>query len=103
MSDVLFLLEEQGVAVFMLIVLLVGVGYVGRWFLNTYTKRVDTKYDELFREIAEIKVEVLDNNNKLYGITEKLIQNQRIIGEDVNGIEKSLHTLLKFINKNGKE
>ena len=103
MSDVLFLLEEQGVAVFMLIVLLVGVGYVGKWFLNTYTKRVDTKYDELFREIAEIKVEVLDNNNKLYGITEKLIQNQRIIGEDVNGIEKSLHTLLKFINKNGKE
>jgi len=102
-SDVLFLLEEQGVAVFMLIVLLVGVGYVGRWFLNTYTKRVDTKYDELFREIAEIKVEVLDNNNKLYGITEQLIQNQRIIGEDVNGIEKSLHTLLKFINKNGKE
>jgi len=102
-SDVLFLLEEQGVAVFMLIVLLVGVGYVGKWFLNTYTKRVDTKYDELFREIAEIKVEVLDNNNKLYGITEKLIQNQRIIGEDVNGIEKSLHTLLKFINKNGKE
>ena len=101
MSDVLFLLEEQGVAVFMLIVLLVGVGYVGKWFLNTYTKRVDTKYDELFREIAEIKVEVLDNNNKLYGITEKLIQNQRIIGEDVNGIEKSLHTLLKFINKNG--
>ena len=103
MSDVLFLLEEQGIAVFMLIVLLVGVGYVGKWFLNTYTKRVDTKYDELFREIAEIKVEVLDNNNKLYGITEKLIQNQRIIGEDVNGIEKSLHTLLKFINKNGKE
>ena len=103
MSDVLFLLEEQGVAVFMLIVLLVGVGYVGKWFLNTYTKRVDTKYDELFREIAEIKVEVLDNNNKLYGITEQLIQNQRIIGEDVNGIEKSLHTLLKFINKNGKE
>jgi len=102
-SDVLFLLEEQGIAVFMLIVLLVGVGYVGKWFLNTYTKRVDTKYDELFREIAEIKVEVLDNNNKLYGITEKLIQNQRIIGEDVNGIEKSLHTLLKFINKNGKE
>jgi len=100
-SDVLFLLEEQGVAVFMLIVLLVGVGYVGKWFLNTYTKRVDTKYDELFREIAEIKVEVLDNNNKLYGITEQLIQNQRIIGEDVNGIEKSLHTLLKFINKNG--
>ena len=103
MSDVLFLLEEQGIAVFMLIVLLVGVGYVGKWFLNSYTKRVDTKYDELLREIAEIKTEVMDENNKLYGITEQLIQNQRIIGEDVNGIEKSLHTLLKFINKNGKE
>ena len=102
MSDVLFLLEEQGVAVFMLIVLLVGVGYVGKWFLNTYTKRVDTKYDELLREIAEIKTEVIDENSKLYGITEQLIKNQRVIGEDVNGIEKSLHTLLKYIDKNGR-
>ena len=41
----------------MLIILLIGVGYVGRWFLNTYTARVDRKYAELLREIAEIKVE----------------------------------------------
>ena len=99
--DINGLLSENGLAVTDSIVLLVGVGYVGKWFLNSYTKRVDTKYDELLREIAEIKTEVMDENNKLYGITEQLIQNQRIIGEDVNGIEKSLHTLLKFINKNG--
>lgn len=100
-DDLLFLLSEEGLAVFMLIVLLVGVGYVGRWFLNTYTKRVDTKYEELLREIAEIKVDVLESNNKLYGMAEKLIENQRIIGEDVNAIESSLDTLLKFIKQNG--
>ena len=87
----------------MLIIMLLGVGYVGRWFLNTYTTRVDRKYAELLREIAEIKVEVLESNNKLYGMAEKLIENQRIIGEDVNAIESSLDTLLKFINKNGKK
>ena len=87
----------------MLIILLIGVGYVGRWVLNTYTTRVDRKYAELLREIAEIKVEVLESNNKLYGMAEKLIENQRIIAEDVNAIESSLDTLLKFINKNGKK
>ena len=102
-NDFTYLLEEQGLAVFMLIILLIGTGYVGRWFLNTYTKRVDRKYSELLREIVEIKVEVMDENSKLYGITEQLIQNQRIIGEDINAIESSLDTLLKFINKNGKK
>ena len=102
MTDILYLLDQEGIAVFMLIILLIGTGYVGRWFLNTYTKRVDRKYAELLREIAEIKVEVMDENSKLYSITETLISNQRVIGEDVNGIEKSLDKLLKFINKNGK-
>ena len=36
-------------------------------------------------------------------MTETLISNQRIIGEDINAIESSLDTLLKFINKNGKK
>ena len=85
----------------MLIILLVGVGYVGRWFLNTYTKRVDRKYAELLREIIEIKTEVLASDNKLYETTQQLIENQRIIGEDVNAIESSLDTLLKFIKQNG--
>ena len=87
----------------MLIILLIGTGYVGRWFLNTYTKRVDRKYSELLREIAEIKVDVMESNNKVYNMTETLISNQRIIGEDINAIESSLDTLLKFINKNGKK
>ena len=102
-NDFTYLLEEQGLAVFMLIILLIGTGYVGRWFLNTYTKRVDRKYAELLREIAEIKVDVMESNNKVYNMIEALISNQRIIGEDVNAIESSLDTLLKFINKNGKK
>ena len=102
-NDFTYLLEEQGLAVFMLIILLIGTGYVGRWFLNTYTKRVDRKYSELLLEIAEIKVDVMESNNKVYNMIEALISNQRIIGEDVNAIESSLDTLLKFINKNGKK
>ena len=46
---------------------------------------------------------IIENNNKLYGITEQLINNQRVIGEDVNNIEGSLKMLLAFINKNGKK
>lgn len=102
-DDLMFLLSEEGLAVFMLIIMLIGTGYVGRWFLNTYTKRVDRKYAELLREITEIKIEVMDENSKLYGMVEQLISNQRVIGEDVNAIESSLDTLLKFINKNGKK
>ena len=102
-DDLMFLLSEEGLAVFMLIIMLIGTGYVGRWFLNTYTKRVDRKYAELLREITEIKIEVMDENSKLYGMVEQLITNQRGIGEDVNAIESSLDTLLKFINKNGKK
>ena len=102
-DDLMFLLSEEGLAVFMLIIMLIGTGYVGRWFLNTYPERVDRKYAELLREIVEIKVEVLNSDNKLYGITEQLIENQRVIGEDVNAIESSLDTLLKFISKNGKK
>ena len=102
-DDLMFLLSEEGLAVFMLIIMLIGTGYVGSWFLNTYTKRVDRKYSELLREIAEIKVDVLESNNKVYKMVETLIGNQRIIGEDINAIESSLDTLLKFINKNGKK
>ena len=102
MSDLLYLISEEGIAVFVIVVLLVGIAIFGRWFFEHYTKRVDRKYDELMREIAEIKVEVMNSNNKLYSINEQLIANQRTIGEDVNAIESSLDTLLKFINKDGK-
>lgn len=101
-DSILYLISEEGIAVFIIVALLAGIGVFGRWFFDNYTKRVDTKYSDLMREITEIKVEVLDSNNKLYSINEKLISNQRVIGEDVNAIESSLDTLLKFINKNGK-
>ena len=64
---------------------------------------MDSQFSELLREVAEMQQLIIENNNKLYGITEQLINNQRGIGEDVNAIESSLDTLLKFINKNGSK
>jgi len=103
MGDLFYLISEEGLAVFIVIVLLGGIGAFSRWFATSYTARVDTKYDELMREIGEIKQEVIENNKKIYSMTETLVGNQRIIGEDVNAIESSLDTLLKFINKNGNK
>ena len=103
MSDLLFLISEEGISVFVIVVLLIGIAVFGRWFATNYTARVDSKYNELMREITEIKVEVLNNNMKLYSMTEQLINNQRAIGEDVNNIEGNLNILLKFINKNGSK
>ena len=103
MDSILYLISEEGIAVFVIVALLIGIGFFGKWFFASYTKRVDRKYEDLMREIAEIKVEIISSNEKLYGITETLIGNQRLIGEDVNAIESSLDTLLNFISKNGKK
>ena len=103
MDELLGIIADEGIAVFLLIIVLGGVAYFGKWFISSYTVRVDTKYAELMREITEIKAEVMDSNNKLYSIVEQLIANQRGIGEDINAIESSLDTLLKFINKNGRK
>ena len=103
MSELLYLISEEGLATFFVIILLCGIAVFFRWFATNYTARVDAKYAELMREITEIKAEVMDSNNKLYSIVEQLIANQRGIGEDINAIESSLDTLLKFINKNGRK
>ena len=103
MSDLLFLISEEGIAVFVIVSLLIGIAVFGRWFATNYTARVDLKYNELMREIAEIKIEVMNNNGKLYSMTEQLIHNQNSIQSDINAIESSLDTLLKFVNKNGKK
>jgi uncharacterized protein Yka (UPF0111/DUF47 family) len=95
--DLNALLTENGIAVVVIFAMFVGISYFGKWFLNIYTHKLATNFSELLREIVEIKSEVLESNNKLYGITEKLISNQREIQEDVNAIESSLDTLLKFI------
>ena len=101
--DVSALLTEHGLAVVIIFILFGAISWFARWFFNNYTANLDTQFSELLREIAEVKEEILDNNNKLYGITEKLIANQRLIGEDVNALESSLDTLLKFIKTNGSK
>jgi len=95
--DLNALLTENGIAVVVIFAMFIGISYFGKWFLNIYTHKLATNFTELLREIIEIKSEVLESNNKLYGITEKLISNQREIQEDVNAIESSLDTLLKYI------
>lgn len=102
MSELTYLISEEGISVFIIVVLLGGIAVFGRWFAHHYTQRMDENFSELLREIAEIKAEVMDNNNKLYNITETLIKNSRKTGENIKAIESSLDTLLKFLNKNGR-
>ncbi len=97
MSDLFFLISEESLAVFIIVVLLGGIGIVARWFATYFANRMDNQFSELLREIAEMQQLITENNNKLYGITEKLIANQRLIGEDINALESSLDTLLKYI------
>jgi uncharacterized protein YoxC len=95
--DLNALLTEHGLAVVIIFILFGSIAYFGKWFLNIYTHKLYSQFSELNREIVEVKVEILESNNKLYGITEKLISNQRQIQEDINAIESSLDTLLKYI------
>ena len=90
-------LNEHGLAVVIIFCLFAAISWFARWFFNNYTANLDTQFSELLREIAEIKEEITEENNKLYSIVEKLIANQRVIGEDINALESSLDTLLKFI------
>ena len=102
MDSLLYLISEEGIAVFIIVVLIGGIAVFGRWFAHTYTAKLDVSFSELLREIAEIKQEVIEENGKVYNITESLIKNSRKTGENIKAIESSLDTLLKFINKNGK-
>ena len=95
--DLSGLLSEHGLGVVVILVLFAAIAYFGRWFLNVYTYKLHNNFNEVLREINEMKDEIIENNNKLYSITEKLISNQRLIQEDINAIESSLDTLLKYI------
>tara|TARA_Y100001938_G_C8022632_1_gene396170 strand:- start:761 stop:1063 length:303 start_codon:yes stop_codon:yes gene_type:complete len=99
LGDLLYLISEEGIAVFVIVVLLMGIALFGRWFAHHYIARNDENFNELLREIVEIKTEVLDSNNKTYSIIEQLIKNSRKTGENIKAIESSLDTLLKYINK----
>ena len=102
MTDLTYLISEEGISVFIIVALLGGIAVFGRWFAHNYTAKLDVSFSELLREIAEIKQEVIEENGKVYNITESLIKNSRKTGENIKAIESSLDTLLKFINKNGK-
>ena len=53
-------------------------------------------------EIREMQGEIIEHNNKVYGIVEKLISNQREIQQHINAIESSNDTLISFIKKENK-
>ena len=91
------LLSEHGLAVVIIFCLFGAISWFAKWFFNNYTANINTQFSELLREIAEVKEEIIEENGKLYGIVEQLIKNQRIIGEDINALESSLDTLLKYI------
>ena len=95
--DVSALLTEHGLATVIIGCLFFAISWFAKWFFTNYTANINTQFSELLREIAEVKEEIIENNNKLYSITEQLIKNQRVIGEDINALESSLDTLLKYI------
>ena len=100
MDELLFLISEEGLPTFLVVTFLVGIGIVARWLATQYIHRLDNQFREMLREIAEMQTAILEHNNKVYSIVEKLISNQREIQEDVNAIESSLDTLLSFIKLN---
>ncbi len=97
MSDILYLISEEGLPTFLVVTFLIGIGFIARWLASYFIHRIDSQFSELLREIAEMQTAILEHNNKTYGIIEKLISNQRLIGEDINALESSLDTLLKYI------
>jgi len=100
MDDLLFLISEEGLPTFLVVTFLIGIGIVARWLATQYIHRLDNQFRDMLREIAEMQTAILEHNNKVYSIVEKLISNQREIQEDVNAIESSLDTLLSFIKLN---
>ena len=97
MSDFLYLISEEGLPTFLVVTFLIGIGFVARWFATYFASRMDNQFSEILREVTEMHQSITEHNNKVYGVMEKLISNQRLIGEDINALESSLDTLLKFI------
>tara|TARA_R100000995_G_scaffold81681_1_gene54701 strand:+ start:1740 stop:2048 length:309 start_codon:yes stop_codon:yes gene_type:complete len=102
MDDLLYLISEEGLPTFLVIVFLLGVGIVARWFASYFNANLTNKFDTLDKEIREMQDEITEHNNKVYGIIEKLISNQREIQQHINAIESSNDTLISFIKKENK-
>ena len=83
MGELLFLISEEGLPTFLVIIFLVGVGIVAKWFAGYFNANLTNKFDTLDNEIREIQSEIISHNNKVYGIVEKLISNQKDIQQDI--------------------
>ena len=102
MSDLLYLISEEGLPTFLVIIFLIGVGIVAKWFAGYFNANITNKFDTLDNEIREIQTEITDHNNRLFSIVEKLISNQKNIEQDINALESSTDTLINFIKKENK-
>ena len=101
MDDLLYLISEEGLPTFLVIVFLLGVGIVARWFASYFNANLTNKFDTLDKEIREIQTQITESNNKVYNMVSQLIANQKDIQQDINAIESSNDTLISFIKKNG--
>jgi predicted PurR-regulated permease PerM len=101
MGDLLYLISEEGLPTFLVIVFLLGVGIVARWFASYFNANLNSRFNTLDNEIREMQQAINEHNNKVYGIVEKLISNQKDIQQNINALESSNDTLISFIKKNG--
>tara|TARA_R100000353_G_scaffold22075_2_gene19622 strand:- start:427 stop:735 length:309 start_codon:yes stop_codon:yes gene_type:complete len=102
MDDLLYLISEEGLPTFLVIVFIIGVGIVAKWFASYFNHNLNNRLDTLDNEIREMQDEIVKHNNKVYGIVEKLISNQKNIQQDINALESSNDTLISFIKKESK-
>ena len=86
-------------AVFVIVVLLIGIGIVARWFASYFGNRLDSQFSELLREISEVKNDVQNDFKLLHGVMEDLIKRLQQVDKHTASIDSSLETLLNFIDR----
>ena len=98
------ILTEHGLAVVIIFCLFAAISWFAKWFFNNYTANLDTKFTEMLREIAEVKTEVIADNDELkktvdvlHSITVKLIDNEKGNEMKLSELASNLDTLLKYI------
>ena len=86
----------------MVIIFLLSVGITAKWFAGYFNANLNNRLDTLDSEIREMQDEIVEHNNRLFSIVEKLISNQKNIQQDINALESSTDTLISFIKREGK-
>ena len=77
MSDLLYLISEEGLPTFLVIIFLLSVGITAKWFAGYFNANLNNRLDTLDSEIREMQDEIVEHNNRLFSIVEKLISNQK--------------------------